>query len=183
MRNIFRVLLAAASSCFALASLHTEREFTLKSAENEISKQFPSVKQLSTTELASLLQSPNLVLLDVRQPQEFAISHLPGAQRIAPLGPTNHSEFDPSQLQLRNKTVVFYCSVGYRSSQIAEVLDTALKELGVSAVYNLQGGIFAWHNENRALVNQSGATDFIHPFDSHYGKLLLRQNLVSTTLR
>lgn len=180
---IFHAFVAALASCLALTTFHTDKGFTLQSVENDISRQFPSVKQLSTNELASLLQSPDLVLLDVRQPQEFAVSHLPGAQRISPLSQTNHCEFNPSQLQLKNKTVVFYCSVGYRSSQIAKALDTELKKLGVSAVYNLQGGIFAWHNENRALVNQSGATDFVHPFDSHYGKLLLRQDLVSTTLR
>lgn len=183
MRTIFRAFVAALASCLALTTLYTDKGFTLQSVEKEISRQFPRIKQLSTNELASLLQSPNLVLLDVRQPQEFAVSHLPGAQRVTPLSQTDDCEFHPSQLQLRNKTVVFYCSVGYRSSQIAEALDTELKNMGVSAVYNLQGGIFAWHNEKRALVNQSGATDFVHPFDSHYGKLLLRQNLVSTTLR
>lgn len=183
MKYIWLVLLAALASILAISTIKAGNNSSIEMLEKDISRQFPTVKQITTKDLASLLRSPDLVLLDVRQPQEFAVSHIARAQQISPMSPDNHCSFVPSQLQLENKTVVFYCSVGYRSSQIAEALDSELQRLGVSAIYNLQGGIFAWHNEARPLVNQNGATELVHPYDSHFGKLLQRQNLISTTPR
>ena len=51
---------------------------------------------------------------------------------------------------------------------------------GAQAVYNLDGGIFAWHNERRALTNAAGATDYVHPFDDYWGRLLERRDLIRT---
>src|SRR3990167_4104294 len=145
MKNIFRLLLAGLASSFAISTINADKDSSLELLVKDISRQFPRVKQLSTKDLATLLRSPDLVLLDVRQPQEFMVSHIAGAQQISPISQTNNCNFAPSRLQLKNKTVVFYCSVGYRSSQIAEALHSKLQKLGVSAIYNLQGGVFEWH--------------------------------------
>ncbi len=47
---------------------------------------------------------------------------------------------------------------------------------GAKDVQNLKGGIFRWHNQSRSLVNGSGTTDYVHPFNSEWGKLVKRQS-------
>ncbi len=60
----------------------------------------------------------------------------------------------------KDKPVVVYCSVGYRSEKIAEKLE---KE-GFTQVYNLYGGIFEWVNQDNPVYNEKGKTNNIHPY-------------------
>jgi Rhodanese-like domain len=73
---------------------------------------------------------------------------------------------------------VFYCSVGMRSSSLAAEVQEALVKAGASGVFNLRGGMFGWHNARRPLVDAAGATDFVHPFNDKWGKLVARQEQV-----
>jgi sulfur-carrier protein adenylyltransferase/sulfurtransferase len=77
----------------------------------------------------------NLVLLDVREPFEWDIVHLEGAQLI-PLGqlPSRLRELDG------HADIVTYCHHGMRSLQAVEILRAA----GFSKVRSLAGGIDAW---------------------------------------
>lgn len=75
-------------------------------------------------------------LLDVRQPSEYEKEHLPGAKLI-PLGQLGDSlaEID------KDKPVITYCAIGGRSRVAAQMLNGN----GFRKVYNLTGGIKAWH--------------------------------------
>ena len=75
------------------------------------------------------------VLLDVREPEEVAIVHLPGSIHI-PLGevPGRLHELDP------DKEIVVYCHHGVRSLRVAQFL----AQHDFSHVVNLAGGIDAW---------------------------------------
>lgn len=83
------------------------------------------------------MQQGGALLLDVREPEEFAAGHAPGSKLI-PLG----------QLQNRigelraakNDPVVVICRSGRRSLQAANMLG----QLGFTSVYNVQGGMLAW---------------------------------------
>ncbi|KAJ8042733.1 hypothetical protein HOLleu_09576 [Holothuria leucospilota] len=72
--------------------------------------------------------------------------------------------------------VVMYCSVGYRSSCLATRLQRSLQKEGKQdsmIVYNLEGSIFKWANENRSLVDPAGEpTEFVHPYNTIFGMLL-----------
>lgn len=68
-------------------------------------------------------------------------------------------------------TMVFYCSVGYRSSALAAQIHGSFP---TNEIFNLQGGIFNWHNERRDLVNEKGVSEDIHPYDKYWGRLLER---------
>lgn len=106
----------------------------------------PDGQWVETAELSGWLRSDDPpLLLDVRTPAEFAVSHLRGARRVDPDVP------DLASLRLpQNARVVVYCSVGYRSAEIAD----RLRERGVTRVYNLLGGIFEWANEDRPLYHE-----------------------------
>lgn len=132
---------------------------------------FPSVRQLPTAQLAAWLADssrPQPLLLDVRQPEEFAVSHLRGARRV---------EFgNDAGAVLANvpttQPIVCYCAAGFRSSIMAK----RLAEAGHMEVFNLEGAIFDWACEGRALV---GAEDQpareVHPFNWLGRRLLPRE--------
>jgi len=76
-----------------------------------------------------------LVLLDVREPHEYEITHIDGATFI-PLGelPARLRELDD------HADVVTYCHHGARSLKALEILKAA----GFAKVRSLRGGIDAW---------------------------------------
>jgi rhodanese-related sulfurtransferase len=131
-----------------------------------IQTQFPTVNSLSTTELVNWLKrnDADLLLLDARTPAEYEVSHLPGAQRV----PEGLLE-DPTQLEpLKTKTVVVYCSVGYRSAKLA----AKLQHHRVERVFNLEGSIFAWANAGYPIYRGTEPVTQVHPYNAAWGKLL-----------
>lgn len=139
----------------------------LEAMKQLVRSKFPTVRQLSTEELAKWLADTNQpapVLLDVRKPEEFAVSHLPGAKRIDPSAkPAEVLSSIPT-----NRPVVVYCSVGYRSSELA----TRLLEAGFTNVSNLEGSIFQWANEDRPLEKDGKPATTVHGYNDTFGKLL-----------
>lgn len=131
-----------------------------------IHTQFPAVQQIEPEELASRLEQPNLpqpVLLDTRTQAEFAVSHLANAKQVDPKLET----FEHLGLPL-DTPIVTYCSVGYRSSAIANRLQAA----GYSNVVNLKGSIFQWANQGRPVYRSGQSVEQVHPYNSLWGKLL-----------
>ena len=132
-----------------------------------VRSRFKDVKQLSTGDLAAWLADktrPQPQLLDVREPAEFAVSHLPGAIHVSP-----DAKIDNVLAKLdRARPVVTYCSVGYRSSKMAQ----RLKAAGLKDVMNLEGSIFAWANEGRVLEKDGKPVSTVHPYNSTYGRML-----------
>ena len=136
-----------------------------------IERDFPAVEAVTTDGLAAWLADSSRVpplLLDVREAEEYAVSHLPGALRVDPDASTDAlaaalpADFDGS------RPVVVYCSVGYRSARMAERLQSA----GVADVRNLEGSIFRWANEGRPVVRDGTPVRAVHPFDATWGRLL-----------
>ncbi|HEV2519194.1 MAG TPA: molybdopterin-synthase adenylyltransferase MoeB [Thermoplasmata archaeon] len=94
------------------------------------------VSEIAPEDLRDELAGPAPPLLvDVREPAEFAINRLPGAVLI-PL-----KELGVRSAELRAaRSVVVYCKMGARSRRATELL----LDLGFRRVRNLQGGIDAW---------------------------------------
>lgn len=129
--------------------------------------QFPQVQWISTRDLAALLEDRErrpLLLLDVRTPEEWNVSHLPGARRVDPGASVESALAEVS----REMPVVTYCAVGYRSGDLANRLSAA----GFTNVQNLDGGIFQWANEQRPLVRESEPVTRVHPYNEYWGRLL-----------
>lgn len=129
-----------------------------------ISRQYPDVAWISTGRLAAKLhEDSSVVLLDIREADEFRVSHLRGARRVAP----GTTDFDALALSAED-VVVVYCSVGYRSAATAQ----ALEEAGVEHVFNLTGGIFQWANEERSIYRGDERVSEVHPYDAVWGRML-----------
>lgn len=131
------------------------------------------VPEITAAELAGLMQQgAPLLLLDVREPEEFAQSRIPGAVRVAPGTPAAEL-LARHGAAMRGANVVFYCAVGWRSGLMVEALRTATTQAGALSLRNLRGGIFRWHAEGRPLDFAAGAQG-VHPFDAAWGRLLRR---------
>jgi len=120
-----------------------------------------SVPLISVDELHQ--QKEKYVIFDTREPAEYAVSRIPGAQNLG------FSKFDPSPLDgLPKETpIVLYCSVGYRS----EKTGNKLQKMGFTHVYNLYGSIFEWANKGLPLVNQAGSqTKSLHTYNEQWSR-------------
>lgn len=109
------------------------------------------------------------LLVDVRESREFAVSRLPGAVRIDP------DAGDEAALRLirahrAGRPVLFYCSVGVRSSELAQRLQRRLAREGAHSA-NLAGGIFGWAKQGRALESPAGPTRRVHGYDETWARL------------
>ena len=134
----------------------------------KIRSEFPEVRRISTPELAAWLngpQRPAPLLLDVRTRAEFEVSHLAGARHVEPDAPASAIR------EAKDRPIVTYCSVGYRSGAFAKKLADA----GFAKVTNLEGSIFRWANEGRPLVREGGTADKVHPYNGRWGLLLKRR--------
>ena len=80
----------------------------------------------------------DVMVLDVREPHEWQIAHLPDA-RLIPLNslPEHVSELDSS------REIVLYCHHGQRSMRALQFL----RQAGFRKLSNLRGGIDAWSRE------------------------------------
>ena len=161
--------------CFSTAVVIAGGAEELAEFHLTIKDKFESVKHIDADALGQI--SDDTILFDVREADEFEVSHLEGAIRVSP--DISDKEFMQKFAHMtKDKAVVFYCSVGYRSSQLAESVQENLKTIGSKEIYNLQGGIFNWHNERRKLVNINGVSEDIHPYDQYWGRLLERPDRI-----
>jgi rhodanese-related sulfurtransferase len=106
------------------------------------------------------------LLLDVRTPAEYRVSHLKGARFV------NFDSMATEQLAdvPRTRPVVVYCSVGVRSERLGE----RLQMLGFRQVRNLYGGLFEWVNEGHPVYDANGVTTNVHPYSAVWSPWLKR---------
>lgn len=106
----------------------------------------------------------DFLLLDVREKEETVVSRLPGAWPLPPRE-IARTTLDPSA----DTRIVTYCTVGERSGRAAVELE---KRLG-RPVYGLDGGIIAWVNGGKAVVDPSGReTAEVHPYEKDWARFL-----------
>lgn len=155
------VILAATAGCAGPPA-----DITWSATQARIEEAFPGVPAIDTAALADAMQDPSrrLVLIDVREPEEFAVSHLEGAVRAESVGHAAALARNAPDGAL----VVAYCSVGYRSAALVAVL----RDRGLTGVHNLTGSIFRWANEDRPLWRGDVPATRVHPFDASWGVLL-----------
>lgn len=107
------------------------------------------IETVSVQDLPYLLDDPDVVLVDVRDPNEWeATGTIPGAVRASrgmlefhadPESPVHLDALDPQ------KRLVLYCGSGGRSALAAKTL----QDMGFQDVASLAGGYAAWSQVNK----------------------------------
>ena len=124
----------------------------------------PKLPPLVVSEVKEL-KKQGIVLLDVREKDEFEVSHIRHALHTSALW------FDMRQLYdlPLDTTIVIYCSVGNRAQRIGE----RIKKAGYSKVYFLYGGIFEWLNQGNPVYRKDGVqTTEIHIYQPQWSQWL-----------
>jgi rhodanese-related sulfurtransferase len=120
------------------------------------------VDTVSREGLQAMIADGEVVLLDARESNEYAVSHIENAEFVG------YDSFNLDSVKdiPKDKPVVVYCSVGYRSGLVAK----QLVEAGYNNVFNLYGGIFDWTNHGLPVVNENNErVEQIHPYNSIWG--------------
>ena len=100
------------------------------------------------------LENPGLLVLDVREPHEFAAMHIPGSLHV-PRGilesacEWDYEETVPELVQARERELVVVCRSGYRSVLAAN----SLIVLGFTRVASLRTGLRGWKDDDGPLVD------------------------------
>lgn len=101
------------------------------------------VEMVDAATVRQWYEAGEAVLVDVREPNEYANAHIPGAQ-LNPL-----SRFDPARVPApEGKRLVIHCRSGSRCGLAAMRLLASGFE---GKVHRMQGGIIAWHAAGGAL--------------------------------
>ncbi len=143
---------------------------TWTSVKSAVRTKYPTVEHLTTLELSTWMQSdstPVPILLDARDPEEYDVSHVHGAV----LAPKLTAAIEALAGVEKDHPIVVYCSVGYRSSALAE----KLQKKGYTNVFNLEGSIFKWANEDRPVFAGGVRVYQVHPYNHRWGTLLDRR--------
>jgi len=100
------------------------------------------ITEIDTTEAQRRIDAGDVVVLDVREPDEYEQGALPGALHI----PRGHLEAQiEGRIVDKNQAVVVYCAGGVRSAFAADTLAS----LGYTDVVSMEGGFGKWKDEGR----------------------------------
>lgn len=100
---------------------------------------------LNVSEFSQKITEPDVIIVDVRTPEEFASGHIEGALNID----FNSGNFANEITRLNpSENYAIYCRSGSRSGQAASIMHKA----GFHDVSNLNGGVIDWTNAGLPLV-------------------------------
>jgi len=124
---------------------------------------------LTTTTLARLapaIESGDVLVVDVRTEEEFAVSHLPGSVHAPEAGDVRRLL---GERGLPPTTIVVVDATGHRAAPRASEWQAQAD----GDVTWLAGGLFAWANGGRKLVDKEGEiVQEVHPYHSYWSRLL-----------
>jgi rhodanese-related sulfurtransferase len=108
-----------------------------------------TLKDVSPDEAYELIQKRNgssdFVILDVRTPGEYEGGYIEDALNIDFYNDGFKSELRELE---RDKAYLIYCRSGNRSGRTLDMM----KQLGFKEVYNIEGGMLKWLNNNYPVV-------------------------------
>jgi sodium/bile acid cotransporter 7 len=114
-------------------------------------QKFTEVPDMEAAEAMRLYSEGELQFIDVREPEEIQIATLPGA--------IDKETFLRDKMAYSTKTLVAFCTIGYRSGVFAREMAQA----GLP-VTNLAGGILAWVSMGGKVYDQHGETRRLHVY-------------------
>ena len=135
-------LLFATTLLFTWNCSSAQKQEQNKTPQAEQAAETPSVpfENINVSTFKEKMDGEDVVILDVRTPQEIAQGKIEDALEINVLEPNfaeKIKDLDPG------KTYLVYCKVGGRSSRACDIMAKA----GFKSLYNLDGGYTAWSAE------------------------------------
>lgn len=116
--------------------------------EKESKNQPQIIKDITVEEAHTIIQNnennSNLVIIDVRTPEEYNQEHIDNASNIDFYSDAFKEELNKLD---KTKTYVIHCRSGGRSSQTLDLM----RELGFREVYNM-GGIIQWKEKGLPTI-------------------------------
>jgi glyoxylase-like metal-dependent hydrolase (beta-lactamase superfamily II)/rhodanese-related sulfurtransferase len=101
----------------------------------------PPVREVDANQLEA--RPPEAVLVDVREPEEFANGHVPGARNVPQADLATRLSEVP-----RDRPVYVICQGGLRSLRAAQFL----RQMGFSDVVSVKGGTEGWRAAKKTLA-------------------------------
>jgi molybdopterin/thiamine biosynthesis adenylyltransferase/rhodanese-related sulfurtransferase len=109
------------------------------------------IEEIEPFEAAAEIEGGDVVLVDTREPHEYAEAHLENGRLVPPgLIGDEIAEAAPD----KSARTILYCRSGNRSFKAAE----QLQELGYENVASMAGGILAWQEQGLPVIAASGMT-------------------------
>lgn len=155
MKKLFLVfgMLVGMSSVFSQKVENFNFDLFLQSKLNHTVKEW---------DVDQLKDDSTVIIIDVREKNEYDVSHIKNALNF-PYKKLKIDQFSPIG---KEKKILIYCSVGYRSEKVVEKLNKA----GYKNCYNLYGGIFEWINRGYSVYDQNQKkTKKIHAYSRNWG--------------
>jgi len=160
IKNLFTVITVVLILCslwvfvfkeeaHAMSQFKETKQQRVETMLKGIDEKFPSIKQLSVSDIENI---NNYLFVDVRENEERKISKIPSSISL--------TEFlkDSEKYFSSNKAIVFYCTIGYRSS-------VAAQQFKGKNVANLRGSLISWAWNGKELVDsKNNKTKKIHVY-------------------
>jgi len=103
-------------------------------------KSSSSFQNVDNQKFAELMKESNIVIIDVRTPEEYKEGHIPHSMLINFYDKNFSQNLDTLN---KSKTYLVYCAAGGRSSKAS----TQLSGKGFKNVYNLEHGFSQWDGD------------------------------------
>jgi len=99
--------------------------------------------EISSKDASFLINSHDIVIVDIRSSINFRDGHIKGAFSI----PYNCSNIQQRLTKFKNNTILFYCETGLKTDKLSPLF----KKIGFSKIYILSGGISSWKKAGFSL--------------------------------
>lgn len=103
-------------------------------------------EKIGHADFQKMIQSDQIQLIDVRSINEYNAGHLKEAVNLNISDGTLASRLETLD---KDKAILVYCAVGGRSNSASQLLS----ENGFKKIYDLKGGIRAWKESGKEVVN------------------------------
>lgn len=130
----------------------------MKSFDELVSDALTRVREIMPWDLSrSLVETKDIMLLDIREPDEYTKLHIPGSINV-PRGileqacEWDYDETVPELVSGRGREIVVICRSGKRSVLAADVM----VQMGFVNVVSLRTGVRGWNDFEQPLQNISG---------------------------
>lgn len=121
----------------------------MKTAHDLVTAAKARIQEMSLDEAESAIRDA-AVVLDVREADEYAAGHIPGAIHIS-RGMLEFKLSNSPQLSARDLQIVLYCKTSGRAALAA----CALHDMGYLQVKSIAGGFDAWAGAGKPVVQPS----------------------------